>query len=220
MAPRGRGSDSGVLDVTTAKNIFAAMMLALTPMAAAAGPVDIAPVGETTVEVEIALLEALGLGGAPTGTATADLLPDPGSPTSVLFAFDITGGQIFDDGNAIIEHDGSGVRLFAAADTTIGAEVGNFVIDTELATVFGNVNGGAASVDLFNFGTPGAEGIPLLISENLATALGSVFGANPADLEGAQFALANTAPTPVPLPAGLPLLAAGLGALLFVRRRA
>ena len=206
--------------MTVFRNMLAAAVLAVAPVAATAGPVDIAPVGETTVEVEVALLEALGLGGAPTGTATAERLPDATTPTSVLFSFDITGGQIFDSGNAIIEHDGSGVRLFAAADTSIGAEVGNFVIDTELATVFGNVNGGTDSVDLFNFGTPDAAGIPLLISENLADALGSVFGADPEALAGAQFAVANTAPSPVPLPAGLPLLAAGLAAFAFVRRRA
>ena len=49
-----------------------------------------------------------------------------------------------------------------------------------------------------------------------AAAPSGVFGAP--DLEGAEFRIANTSPTPVPLPAGLPLLAAALGGLALVRR--
>jgi hypothetical protein len=72
-------------------------------------------------------------------------------------------------------------------------------------------------VTFFTFGTPGTGGIPLLISSDLAIALTSIFGAG--DLTGAEFGLANTSPTPVPLPAGLPLLLAGLGGLAVLRRK-
>lgn len=197
------------------KLLLAALVVAMFPAAASATAVGIAPKGQTTVEVQKALLSGLGLGGAPTGTGQVSELLD-----SFLFAFDITGGTIdtHAGGAAVIRHDGSGVRLFALADTNIGAEVGNFVIDTAAETVSGNVNGGMASAVLFNFGVPSSTGIPLLISTDLGNALGATFGVNPAALIGAEFALANTAPMPVPLPAGLPLLLAGLGAIALVRR--
>ncbi len=171
-----------------------------------AGTVGIAPVGVTTVEVT-APLGLLGLGGAPVGSADA---------SGAVFSFPITGGSIT-DGNALIEHTGSGVNLFALADPTVNVSVGNFLIDTMLGTVAGDVFGGATGVTFFTFGTPGAGGIPLLISSDLAIALTSIFGAD--DLTGVEFGLANTSPTPVPLPAGLPLFLAGLGGLAVLRRK-
>ena len=174
---------------------------------AEASSVGIAPVGVTTVEVT-ANLGSLGLGGAPVGSATAD---------GAVFSFPITGGSIDSgSGDALIEHDGSGVKLFALADASINVSVGNFLIDTMMQTVSGDVFGGSSGVTFFNFGTPGASGIPLLISSDLASALTSIFGAP--DLTGAEFGLANTNPTVVPLPAGLPLLLAALGGLAALRR--
>ena len=174
--------------------------------------------GETTVEVT-APLDVLGLGGAPFGSATTD---------GAVFTFPITGGEADDDG-AVIEHEGSGVTLFALADEAIAATVGNFVIDTAEAGVLGDVIGGAEDLTLFDFGEAGETGIPLLITTTLAGALTEVFGAD--DLTGAEFGLANTAPVvddagtpptgpaPIPLPAAFPLLAAGLLGLGAVARR-
>jgi hypothetical protein len=133
-----------------------------------------------------------------------------------VFSFPITGGSIT-DGNALIEHEGSGVSLFAIADPTVEVSVGNFLIDTMMGTVSGDVFGLATGVTFFTFGTPGAGGIPLLISSDLAGALASIFSAP--DLTGAEFGLASTMPTPVPLPAGLPLLLAALGGFAVMRRK-
>ena len=184
--------------------------------AATAQAATILPIGETTVSV-VAPLSTLGLGAAPTGTATLDT-----SGARPLFAFDITGGTVDTSGNALIEHEGSGVQLFALADTTIFAEVGDFLIDTFAGTVSGTVNGAGAGTVLFNFGESTRFGIVLEISSDLAAALAGVFGAP--DLTGARFGYANTdpqiGPAPIPLPATLPLLAAGLlVAGLAARRR-
>ncbi|MEL6677436.1 MAG: hypothetical protein AAFQ51_01945 [Pseudomonadota bacterium] len=161
--------------------------------------------GVTTVEVT-ADIGGLGLSGAPFGTAGVDVSgPNP------VFAFDITGGTLDEaSGNALIEHDGSGVTL---ASATQSVTIGNFLIDTEAATVSGDVVGGATGITFFDFGTPDASGIPLLITGDLNGVLGLLFGAP--DLTGAEFGIANTAPevAPIPLPASLPLLA---GAVLLV----
>lgn len=164
--------------------------------------------GDTQVTVT-ADLAGLGLTGGPVGTATVEVVG--GLP---VLTFPITGGTLFDDGNALIEHDGSGVSLTAGAVT---ATVGDFLIDTASANVTGVVNGSGPSVELFTFGTIGASGIELLISDDLGGALASVFGAT--GLSGAQFGFATTAPAPVPLPAGGLLLIAGIGALAVARRR-
>jgi len=44
-------------------------------------------------------------------------------------------------------------------------------------------------------------------------------GARAADLTKAEFGVASTSPTPVPLPAGLPLLLAALGGFAVMRRK-
>ena len=180
---------------------------------AAAAVVDILPANETTVQVT-ADLAGLGLSGAPTGTATA---------AGGVFSFAITGGTVdTDTGAARIEHDGSGVALFAISDASIRAEVGNFVIDTALGGVFGNVNGGTDFFRLFDLATATTAGIPLLIAEPLSGALNATFNAgNDLGLKGAQFGIANTNPTvaPVPLPASAVLLIAGLGGLGAAARR-
>ncbi|MEM8773649.1 MAG: VPLPA-CTERM sorting domain-containing protein [Pseudomonadota bacterium] len=169
--------------------------------------------GNTTVEIT-ADLNGLGLAGAPFLFASVDTSgPNP------VFSFPITGGST--NGNTLIEHDGSGVTLAALSDPTINATVSNFLIDVGAGTVSGNVNGSTDQAVLFDFGTVDGSGIQLLIADPLAGALTSVFGAP--DLAGAEFGIANafpeTANVPaVPLPAGLPLLAVGLGGFWFVRR--
>lgn len=154
-------------------------------------------------------LGGLGLTGAPTGTATVDIVS--GLPA---FTFGITGGEVLTDGNALIEHDGSGVSLTAG---TLSANVGDFLIDTAAANVTGTLNGTLTGVEFFNFGTSGANGVQLLISTTLAGALTDVFGAP--DLSGAEFGFAVPAPAVVPLPAGGVLLLTGLGALALRSRK-
>ena len=174
----------------------------------------ILPKNETTVLVT-APLAALGLGGAPTGTAGVSLNPD----NKPIFAFDITGGSIDKAGNALIEHNGSGVKLFALANTSISATVGNFLIDTLAGTVSGIVNGSGPSTVLFTLGETTKRGISLDISAGLAGALTAVFGAP--DLTGVRFGLANTAPetAAVPVPAPFALLLGAIVGLAAIRRR-
>ncbi|MCY4181021.1 MAG: VPLPA-CTERM sorting domain-containing protein, partial [Litoreibacter sp.] len=121
-------------------------------------------------------------------------------------------------GDALIAHDGSGVSL---TDGTSTATVGDFFIDTAAGTITGTLNGTVRDVEFFTLGTTTTEGIQVLISQTLGGALTQVFGAP--DLAGAQFGFANVdlalAPTPVPLPAGAPLLIAGLAAFAWLRRR-
>ena len=183
------------------------------------GPVAIVG-GATTVEVT-APLGGLGLAAAPFGSATAD---------GATYAFPITGGQTGMDG-LLVEHEGSGVTLSALADPSTAVTVGNFVVDLTVDTpeegLLGDVIGGAEGLPLFDFGEATEVGLPLLVSGTLAGALTDVFGAS--DLTGAEFGVASTAPVfedaatpaPIPVPASLPLLAAGLiGLGLVARRRA
>lgn len=197
------------------KRYLAAMALALVAglSGVASHAATILPKGETTVLVT-ANLRALGLKAEPTGTASVTT-----SDRKPLYSFPITGGTADAAGNLKIEHEGSGVLLFARKNSEIQASVGNFLIDTLAGTVSGIVNGAGPSVVLFTLGELTPRGISLDISSVLAGALTAVFGAP--DLTGVRFGLANTAPeiAPVPLPAtGLALLGAlvGLGAL---RRR-
>ena len=179
--------------------------------AAQAGTVDI--IGGDTDVLVTADLAGLGLTGAPTGTAEVELVID-----FAQFTFGITGGSVDEVGNALIEHDGSGVSLTGGGTT---ATVGDFLIDTEAANITGTVNDALFGVELFTFGTVSAEGIQLLISDSLAGALTSVFGVG--SLAGAEFGLANTNPitdvAPVPLPAGGLLLITALGGLAYTRRK-
>lgn len=71
-------------------------------------------------------------------------------------------------------------------------------------------------------GTAANGSIPLLISNDLAAALTSMFELDDEiDLTGARFGLASTSPSVQPLPAGLLLLLAGVGGLaLLLRKRA
>ncbi|MEM6610445.1 MAG: VPLPA-CTERM sorting domain-containing protein [Pseudomonadota bacterium] len=165
--------------------------------------------GITEIEVT-ADLGALGLLPSVFGTAGFD-------PSTATLSFPITGGTSSSSG-LIIEHDGGGVALTSVA-TFQSATVGNFVIDTAQATVFGNVNGGSAFAPLFDFGTIDSSGIQLNISSDLAAALTAVFGAP--DLAGAEFGIANTSPdtAPIPLPAAGWMLLAGMGGLAVLRRR-
>ena len=181
------------------------------------GPVAIVG-GETFVEIT-APLGDLGLAAAPFGGASAD---------GATFILPITGGQTSMDG-LVVEHEGSGITLSALADPSTAVTAGNFVIDLTIDTpeegLLGDVIGGAEGLSLFEFGDGNEPGLPLLVGETLAGALTDVLGAP--DLTGAEFGLASSAPmfedagapAPIPVPAGLPLLAAGLVGLGLVARR-
>lgn len=175
--------------------------------AAHAASVDIIG-GSTTVTVT-ADLAGLGLSGAPAGTASVDIVGG-----LAAFTFGITGGEVLMDGNALIEHEGSGVTLTAG---TLSATVGDFLIDTAAANVTGTLNGAVTGVEFFTFGPGPGTGVQLLISSTLAGALTDVFGAP--DLTGAEFGFAVPSPAIVPLPAGGLLLLTGLGALALRGRK-
>lgn len=189
--------------------LAAAAVLAFATSSAQAASLPI--IGNVT-EVEVtADLPGLGLTAAPFGSATA---------SGAVFSFPVTGGLVDSvSGDALVEHDGSGVALTAGA---FSAFVGNFLIDTGAATVFGDgaVLGGAgfSGAPLFTFGTGDAlPGIELLISPALAGALTAVFGAP--DLTGATFGYARPDLAVVPVPAAGLLLLSALGALGALRRR-
>ncbi len=166
--------------------------------------------GETKISVT-ADLAGLGLTPSLTGTATTD---------GDALVFGITGGSVdtaTDD--ALIEHDGSGVDLSGAGMT---ANISDFLIDTAAGTVSGSLNNVMSNVVFFTLGTSGPDGVQLLISNQLAIALTSVFMAP--DLTGEEFGFAVPAAitediSVVPLPAGLPLLAGGVLLLGAVRLR-
>lgn len=189
--------------------LAAAAALAFAASSAQAASLPI--IGNFT-EVEVtADLAGLGLTAAAFGSATA---------SGAVFTFPVTGGVVDSiSGDALVEHDGSGVALTAGA---FSAFVGNFLIDTGAATVFGDgaVLGGAGftSAPLFTFGTGEAlPGVELLISPALAGALSAVFGAP--DLTGATFGYARPDLAVVPVPAAGLLLLSALGALGALRRR-
>lgn len=176
----------------------------------------VAVTGGTTAVTVTADLAGLGLTPGLEGSATAEV-----NDGLLTVFFPITGGSTGPAGNAVYEHDGSGVSLTAADGTT--ASVGNFVIKTSAGTVFGDLFGATTGSPLpfFNFGdATDLPGVELEISSTLAGALTGVFGAP--DLTGATFGYAVPSPTlaPVPLPAGALLLIGGLGMLGLVRRRA
>lgn len=180
-----------------------------------AGAATVGIVGGQTDVTVTADLAALGLSGAPAGTASVAVV---GGLT--VFSFPITGGAAFMDGNALVEHDGSGVTLSAGS---VAVTISNFLIDTAAMIVSGDIFGGPTDVTFFDFGAETAlSGVELEISSDLAGALTASFGAP--DLTGATFGYAVPSPVtgvaPVPLPAGLPLLAAAMLGLVALRRRA
>ncbi len=178
--------------------------------------------GQTAVTVT-ADLASLGLGAGLVGSASL-------SDGQVVFP--ITGGST-DGTDAMIEHEGSGVNLFALADSSVNVSAGNLLIDTAAATVFGDASIGSddlgspdiSDAPFFSFG-PGSTlpGVQLLITPELAGALQTVFAGAP-DLTNAEFGYAvpspevAPAPSPVPLPAGVFLLLGALGSLGLVWRK-
>lgn len=185
---------------------------ALLALAASQAHATSLPIIGNFTEVEVtADLASFGLTAAPFGSATA---------VGAIFTFPVTGGsQDSLTGDALVEHDGSGVALTAGASS---AFVGNFLIDTAAATVFGDgaVLGGEGFIGapLFTFGSGDAlPGVELLFSPTLAGALSAVFGAP--DLTGATFGYARPDLAVVPVPAAGVLLLSALGVMGAIRRR-
>jgi hypothetical protein len=198
----------------TLARLAAAVLLAAGAWTTPAAAVPIAAVGTTDVTVSDTVLGFLD---------DNDIAPSPVDPATLAgatFSFPITGG---DTDPLRITHSG-GVRLEGGGSFV---EVSNFVIDGSSGFVSGMVMGSAFAVsmtaDLFMLDAVDA-GPPvtanLKITQGLNDALGATF-ANGADLglTDVVFGTASTAPQPVPLPAGAPLLLAGLAGLALLRRR-
>ncbi|MEM9970780.1 MAG: VPLPA-CTERM sorting domain-containing protein [Pseudomonadota bacterium] len=160
--------------------------------------------------------------------ATADitLLGDTGLTAPTTLNFGISGGTVdTETGDAVIEHDGVGVQLTlgAGTDEESSVSIGDFVIDTAQATVFGTLNGGTDLLPYFLFAEKDESeadtpGIKLVLSDTLSGALEGFFGLEEEALEGATFGFAETNPTLVPLPAAGWMLLAALGGLGVMRR--
>lgn len=199
------------------RTFFAAAFVALIGFGAASTDTEAATVGIAGVETKVTVtapLGALGLSGAPFGSATADVSgPDP------VFTFPITGGSLDTTaGTALIQHQGSGVTLSALSDPGTSATVGNFLIDTGAGTVSGGiidagtgseVASGVTFFDIVAGNDP--RGVQINISSALADALTDTFGAG--DLTGATFGFAAPDVKPVPLPPAALLLLGGLGVM-------
>ena len=188
-------------------SIAACALLVTTATTAAT---QIAPVGSTFVVLTATpVLVGAGVGVDKIGTAA--LFPDASG--NLIGAFAITGGTLDPDlGNALVEHEGSGLAL-SRNGTTVNLE--NFLIDTTLPTdtIFGKVSVGSTTLENVPLFT--LSGANLFLSETAGDALVS-FLAIP-DLGGAQLGFALTNPLPVPEPETYAMMGAGLVLLAFAR---
>ena len=183
-----------------------------------ASAVTIAPVGTTDVTVADPVLSFLG-GAGITPSPIA-----PGTAAGATFSFPITGGET---DTLTITHSG-GVRFEAGAAFLTAS---NFTIKGSEGTVAADVTSSAfgpiAQVDIFDLAAVDLSG-PITADLVINATLNGAFGATFADgaelgLTEVVFGSASTSPAPVPLPAALPLMLAGLGAfgaLRLSRRKA
>ena len=165
----------------------------------------------TTFVVLTATPVLVGAGVGVDKIGTAALFPDASG--NLIGAFAITGGTLDPDlGNALVEHEGSGLAL-SRNGTTVNLE--NFLIDTTLPTdtIFGKVSVGSTTLENVPLFT--LSGANLFLSETAGDALVS-FLAIP-DLGGAQLGFALTNPLPVPEPETYAMMGAGLVLLAFAR---
>ncbi|MEM6639711.1 MAG: PEP-CTERM sorting domain-containing protein [Pseudomonadota bacterium] len=181
----------------------------LTAPTASASTVDVIG-GVTEVEIlSFFTLTNAGFNVGLLGSATLDasgLIP--------VASFGITGGSVDTvTGNALIEHDGSGVSLDNGVDFV---NLENFLVNTETLILSGDVtvNGSfVANVDLFNI----TGGTLLQLTGGAADALNGVFGTSIP--EGFKFGHATVSPVVVPVPAAFPLMVTALAGLGFASRR-
>ena len=169
--------------------------------------------GTTTVSLDpavVTLLSGAGITLSPLGTAMI-------SGTDAMFP--ITGGTLDTDTNqAVLEHDGSGLRFMSMAATL---DLMNFLINADITPgsasglLTGDAMGAvvAAGVPLFDIG----PGLTLSLRSEAAGALTQVFGVP--DLTGTVIGTAAAAPVVVPEPSTFVLLAGGGLVLAWKRHR-
>ena len=170
---------------------------------------------ETRVELTAAgALGALGVSVQPVGIGAIDAA----GPTAI---FPITGGSVDDvTGDALIEHDGSGLTLSVGTDSLL---LLNFLIDTAQTTIFGDAvviddDGGMITaaalndIDIFSFDA----GLNVFLTDTAAGALNGLFGT--AFAAGDKIGEASLDLATVPVPAALWLLAPAAGVLVTLRR--
>ena len=203
--------EMGMIEMVRRIRVLAGIVLALGMIGFASLPAKSAVIvgGLTTVELTAApTLTGLGLTVSPLGTASVFV---PSGGTLPQASFPITGGTTGPAG-AIIEHDGSGLRL---SDGTDNVDLENFIIDTFQSELRSDVsvNGAPfAFVPLFDIVGPS-----LNLTAAAAGALSSVFGID--DLTGAEIArVVSIDPEVVPAPGALALLGLGVLGLGAYRR--
>jgi hypothetical protein len=195
-------------------HIASAALAAATLWFTPASALTIAPKGTTDVTVADPVLSFL---------TDAGITPSPIAPGTVsgaTFSFPITGGET---DTLTITHSG-GLRLEAGAAFL---EAANFTINGAGGTVSADVASSAfgplSQVEIFGLAAVDLSGpitADLVINDTLNTALGATFaGGADLGLTNTVFGSASTSPAPVPLPAGAPLLLAGLAAVGILRWR-
>lgn len=193
--------------------LIAFFTLAIFSVATVADPITLVG-GTTSVTLTSApTLTSLGLGVAPTGTATVTL----GSGGIPIASFGITGNTP----DNLIFHDGSGLRFSAGANNLA---ISNFLINTTTGVITGSVsvNGTAVGngISLFNIGS----GLSLTLATPALNAFGSTFNLNAATVTALSTAVIGTAnitppSAPVPEPGTIALFLSGLPLLGAAARR-
>jgi hypothetical protein len=166
--------------------------------------------GSTSVLLSAAsALDSLGISVAPLGSASVSLSPD----NTPIATFPITGGEI-EAGDALIEHEGSGLSL---SNSTSIVELEDFLIDTANALLSGVVTADGTQIGVVPLFSIGA-GLSLSLTSEAGAALASVFGIP--DLTGTVIGTATTNPVTgaVPEPGTLTLLLGAALALAYLRR--
>ena len=179
--------------------------------------------GETNIIFEQSALDALGAFHISATVSQGDFDVD-----TLTATYGISGGTA--NGTQLeIEHVPSVLTL--TNDQGVAASLSNFLIDLDTSTFTGTVSaqlgGVGAFIEVLDIAAPaqGETAVRLLVNSTLNTAIGDIFGTAQkpiGNLTGAQLATATTAPqlAPIPVPASLPLLAAGaLGLGLLARRK-